>query len=246
MGGLCGAQVLSQIALQLRDMHSAGYVHCSVRAGHILLLPRENRWTLIDFSHAAATGSVCAAADMQGSSAPEAAAASCTAGAGLTIVPQLDSWSLGVVAFEMLTGHTVLPDKPDACSRVRPPIRPSTPLIPPPGCTPASCIPRSHRASNPDTCQTLSDDPNRPHQIRARGTRTPRCPCLLLPVLRKPAAIRSTAEHVIQGSACWRRRAVCSACIRHVAANHDTPAHTWARTVHPAQKQIMHATLQPL
>ena len=199
MGGLCGAQVLSQIALQLRDMHSAGYVHCSVRAGHILLLPRENRWTLIDFSHAAATGSVCAAADMQGSSAPEAAAASCTAGAGLTIVPQLDSWSLGVVAFEMLTGHTVLPDKPDACSRVRPPIRPSTPLIPPPAAPPLAAF---HALTG---LPTLTLARPYPMTLTARTRSVPGAPalrgalvccCLFCESLRLSAPLQSMSSRV--------------------------------------------------
>jgi serine/threonine protein kinase len=48
--------MISQIALRLRDLHEVGYVHRDLKPANVMWLPRENRWTLIDFGCVACTG----------------------------------------------------------------------------------------------------------------------------------------------------------------------------------------------
>jgi hypothetical protein len=52
---LC-VQMISQLALRLRDLHELGYVHRDLKPANVMWLPRQNRWTVIDFGCAARTG----------------------------------------------------------------------------------------------------------------------------------------------------------------------------------------------
>ena len=47
---------MHQLALRMRDFHALGYVHRDLKPGNVMWLPRENRWTVIDFGCAARTG----------------------------------------------------------------------------------------------------------------------------------------------------------------------------------------------
>jgi serine/threonine protein kinase len=47
---------MHQLALRLRDLHEFGVVHRDLKPGNVMWLPRENRWTVIDFGCAARTG----------------------------------------------------------------------------------------------------------------------------------------------------------------------------------------------
>jgi serine/threonine protein kinase len=49
-------QMMHQLALRLRDLHEFGVVHRDLKPGNVMWLPRENRWTVIDFGCAARTG----------------------------------------------------------------------------------------------------------------------------------------------------------------------------------------------
>jgi serine/threonine protein kinase len=49
-------QMILQLALRLRELHALGYVHRDLKPGNVMWLPRENRWTLIDFGCVARTG----------------------------------------------------------------------------------------------------------------------------------------------------------------------------------------------
>ena len=48
--------MLSNIAARMKDMHDADYVHMDLKPANVILLPRENRWTVIDFGCIARTG----------------------------------------------------------------------------------------------------------------------------------------------------------------------------------------------
>ena len=49
-------QMIHHLALRLRDFHALGYVHRDLKPGNVMWLPRENRWTVIDFGCSARTG----------------------------------------------------------------------------------------------------------------------------------------------------------------------------------------------
>lgn len=49
-------QMIHQLAIRLRDLHGLGYVHRDLKPSNVMWLPRENRWTLIDFGCAARIG----------------------------------------------------------------------------------------------------------------------------------------------------------------------------------------------
>ena len=48
--------MVHHLAMRMRDFHALGYVHCDLKPGNVMWLPRENRWTVIDFGCAARTG----------------------------------------------------------------------------------------------------------------------------------------------------------------------------------------------
>ena len=49
-------QVLANVALRLAEFHAAGYVHRDLKPANVMWLPRENRWTVIDFGCAGKIG----------------------------------------------------------------------------------------------------------------------------------------------------------------------------------------------
>jgi serine/threonine protein kinase len=48
--------MMHQLALRLAEIHELGYVHRDLKPGNVMWLPRENRWTVIDFGCAARIG----------------------------------------------------------------------------------------------------------------------------------------------------------------------------------------------
>ena len=111
-------QVLSHTATRLRDIHAAGFVHCDIRPVHILLMSRQNRWTVIDFDKAAAIGAPVAPDCTLDYAAPEVVAAVAGGGA-IPAQPAMDAWALGVVSFELLTGKRALESAKDGQASVR-------------------------------------------------------------------------------------------------------------------------------
>lgn len=97
------AQVLAHVAMRLRDLHAAGFVHRDVKPENIMFLPRENAWTVIDFGCTARAGAAAPLSYTLVYSAPEIAEAVATGAKTVVADPAIDAWALGVVAFELLT-----------------------------------------------------------------------------------------------------------------------------------------------
>jgi serine/threonine protein kinase len=53
---LVSVQMMQQLARRLRDLHAMGFVHRDLKPGNVMWLPREDRWTVIDFGCVARTG----------------------------------------------------------------------------------------------------------------------------------------------------------------------------------------------
>eukprot|EP00892_Ulva_mutabilis_P005729 jgi/Ulvmu1/3528/UM163_0010.1 len=96
--------VLSNISKRLADMHDAGYVHRDLKPANVILLPRQNRWTIIDFGCVARTGEHAPLSFTLAYAAPEVAEACHARRELLEVSPALDAWALGVIAIELLTG----------------------------------------------------------------------------------------------------------------------------------------------
>ena len=97
-------QVLSNMALRLAVMHEAGFVHRDLKPANVMWLPRENRWTVIDFGCAARVGEMAPLSFTLAYAAPEVVEAHEEGRGAVQATEELDAWSLGVMAFELLTG----------------------------------------------------------------------------------------------------------------------------------------------
>eukprot|EP00892_Ulva_mutabilis_P006551 jgi/Ulvmu1/4268/UM194_0008.1 len=96
--------VLSNVSKRLADMHAAGYVHRDLKPANVMWLPRANRWTIIDFGCVARIGEVAPLNFTLAYAPPEVARAFTGEHRRIESNPALDAWSLGVMAFELLTG----------------------------------------------------------------------------------------------------------------------------------------------
>ena len=67
--------MIHQLAMRLKELHAVGYVHRDLKPGNVMWLPRENRWTVIDFGCAAETGKPARLAFSLAYAAPEVIAA---------------------------------------------------------------------------------------------------------------------------------------------------------------------------
>lgn len=114
-------QVLAHVAVCLRDMHGAGFVHCDIKPSNIMLLAAGNRWTIADLSTAAAIGSQVSTAGGNAWTAPEVVVAAAHNALTIPAAPAMDAWALGLVAFQLLTGQQAMcPDDPElVCTSTR-------------------------------------------------------------------------------------------------------------------------------
>jgi eukaryotic-like serine/threonine-protein kinase len=97
-------QLLCNVAARLSYMHEAGFVHRDLKPANVMWLPRENRWTIIDFGCAARIGAPAPLSFTLAYAAPEVVRAFDMGIDSIESNPVLDAWSLGVMAFELLTG----------------------------------------------------------------------------------------------------------------------------------------------
>ena len=89
--------------MRLADMHDAGYVHRDLKPANVMWLPRENRWIVIDFGCAARIDEPAPLNFTLAYAAPEVASAAMASQKVIRPTPALDAWSLGVMAFELMT-----------------------------------------------------------------------------------------------------------------------------------------------
>jgi serine/threonine protein kinase len=100
-------------------MHEAGFVHRDLKPANVMWLPRENRWTVIDFGCAARIGAPAPLSFTLAYAAPEVLRAVERGIKTVESTPALDAWSLGVMAFELLTGSPAFKLVTDGRARVR-------------------------------------------------------------------------------------------------------------------------------
>ena len=127
--------MLSNISKRLAVMHAAGYVHRDLKPANVMWLPRENRWTVIDFGCVAAIGQAVPLSFTLAYASPEVATAHEAGTECLEVTAAMDAWSLGVMAFELLTGAPAFKFLTDGRAKVR-----SQAIVQPPSLTVMSCI----------------------------------------------------------------------------------------------------------
>ena len=105
MSRLAFVQVIQHVAERLSDLHRAGYVHRDLKLSNIMWLPRENRWTLIDFGCAARTGTDAPVKYSPSYAAPEVVRAVRAGQHTMRVGTATDAWSLGIVAVELFSNQ---------------------------------------------------------------------------------------------------------------------------------------------
>ena len=96
-------QVIQHVAERLSDLHQAGYVHRDLKQSNVMWLPRENRWTLIDFGCAARIGEAAPLSFSLTYAPPEVIQGVRAGRRTITADTAMDAWTLGIVAFELFT-----------------------------------------------------------------------------------------------------------------------------------------------
>jgi eukaryotic-like serine/threonine-protein kinase len=112
--------VLANVAMRLSELHAGGFVHRDLKPANVMWLPRENRWTVIDYGCAARSGESAPLLFTLVYAAPEVLRALKDGQDAIIADPALDAWSLGVMAFELLSKepafHVLADGKQEVCA----------------------------------------------------------------------------------------------------------------------------------
>lgn len=100
-------QVLGEAAACITRLHAAGYAHRDLKPSNVMWLPRETRWTLIDFGCTARVGDAAPAGFTLTYAAPEVVRAWLDGAPAALVSPAIDSWALGIMAVQLLSGDSV-------------------------------------------------------------------------------------------------------------------------------------------
>lgn len=98
--------MIANLAERVCDLHARGWVHRDLKPGNVMWLPRTNRWTVIDFGCAAPCGILAPLSFTLGYAPPEVAIAIAEGRENIKSHFSMDAWSVGVIAFELLTGQS--------------------------------------------------------------------------------------------------------------------------------------------
>ena len=98
-------QVIQHVAERLSDLHQAGYVHRDLKQSNVMWLPRENRWTLIDFGCAARIGEYEPLRYSLAYAPPEVVQGAQASRRTIVADTAMDAWTLGIVAVELFTNR---------------------------------------------------------------------------------------------------------------------------------------------
>eukprot|EP00892_Ulva_mutabilis_P004011 jgi/Ulvmu1/1982/UM012_0144.1 len=105
---ITGLQVIQHVAERLADLHAAGFVHRDLKLSNVMWLPRENRWTLIDFGCAAAIGENAPLLFSLRYAPPEVVQAAQEGCRTIQAESSMDAWSLGIIAWELFCKEAAL------------------------------------------------------------------------------------------------------------------------------------------
>lgn len=102
--------IIHDVGTALSHLHSLGAVHMDVNPYNISFFGAEGRWKLINFENWAEAGARSNIHYCLRYAAPEVVSADVLGDAALEASPQIDCWSLGIVAYEVLIGTKFFPD----------------------------------------------------------------------------------------------------------------------------------------
>jgi serine/threonine protein kinase len=95
-------QVLGHVSQRIADLHKEGYVHRDLKPGNIMWQPRTYNWVLIDFGLVARIKDSAPVGCTPAYAAPETALALLQGQRRMIVDDKVDSWALGVIAYELL------------------------------------------------------------------------------------------------------------------------------------------------
>jgi serine/threonine protein kinase len=95
-------QVLGHVSQRIADLHKEGFVHRDLKPGNIMWQTRTFSWVLIDFGLVARIQESAPVGCTPGYAAPETALALLQGHKKIIVNEKVDSWALGVIAYELL------------------------------------------------------------------------------------------------------------------------------------------------
>jgi serine/threonine protein kinase len=98
-------QVLGHVSHRIADLHQEGYVHRDLKPGNIMWQPRTSSWVLIDFGLVARIQEYATVGCTPRYAAPETALALLQGHKKMIVDEKVDSWALGIIAYELLLGR---------------------------------------------------------------------------------------------------------------------------------------------